>query len=107
MEIQSKQNSPMSMVMLPESVWEGVKNDLQEMKEMLRVKTEEEVNRQWVESSEARKLLGVSPKTWQTYRDKRIIPFSQVGRKIFVRRADIESFMETHYISSKQGGYEQ
>ena len=47
------------------------------------------------------KLLGISQKTWQTYRDKRLIPFSQIGSKIFVKRADLEKFMESHYIESK------
>ena len=83
------------------SVWEGVTNDLQQLKEMLQSRNAEEVGKQWVESNEARKMLGVSQKTWQNYRDKRIIPFSQVGRKIYVRRADLQAFMESHYITSK------
>lgn len=93
--------STMAMVMLPQSVWEGVQNDLQEVKKLLKVKSADEVNKQWVESTEARKMLGVSQKTWQTYRDKRIIPFSQVGRKIYVRRSDLQKFMESHYICAK------
>lgn len=94
--------STMAMVMLPQSVWEGVANDLQEVKELLKVKSADEIGNQWVESSAARKELGVSQKTWQTYRDKRIIPFSQVGRKIYVRRSDLQKFMESHYIQAKE-----
>jgi LmbE family N-acetylglucosaminyl deacetylase len=55
----------------------------------------------WVESTEARKILGVSAKTWQDYRDKRVIPFSQYGRKIYVRRADIEAFLQKHFVKAK------
>ena len=47
------------------------------------------------------KLLKVSPKTLQTMRDERRIPFSQFGRKIYVKRADLEAFMEKHYINSR------
>lgn len=90
-----------TMVMLPQTEWEGVKSDLQELKELVRVKSSEEQNAQWMESADARKLLGVSQKTWQGYRDKRIIPFTQVGRKIYVKRADINKFMEDHYINAK------
>ena len=90
----------MAMVMLPKEVWEGVQSSLQELKEMLQSKTADEINGQWIESTEARKMLKVSSKTWQTYRDKRIIPFSQVGRKIYVRRSDLLKFMEEHYIAS-------
>lgn len=94
-------NNSMAMVMLPQSVWERIALTLEEVKDMLCKKTTDEINAQWIESTDARKMLGVSPKTWQTYRDKRIIPFSQVGRKIYVRRGDLEAFMEKHFIQSK------
>ena len=91
----------MAMVVLPQSAWQSVQEDLKQVKELLAEKTADEIGNQWVESSAARKELGVSQKTWQTYRDRRIIPFSQVGRKIYVRRSDLNKFMEDHYISSK------
>ena len=90
-----------TMVMLPQTEWEEMKSDLQELKELVRIKSDEELNTQWIESAEARKLLGVSQKTWQGYRDKRIISFTQVGRKIYVKRADINKFMADHYINAK------
>ena len=55
---------------------------------------------EWIESEDARKILGVSPKTWQNYRDQRIIPFSQIGRKIYVNRADIDAFLRQHRIAT-------
>lgn len=91
-----------SIVALPEKEWADIKSLLQEVKETLRTKTKEEINSEWVESTTARKILGVSTRTWQDYRDKRVIPFSQFGRKIYVRRADIESFMKQHYINSRK-----
>lgn len=47
----------------------------------------------WLTSEEARKILGVSPKTWQNYRDRGIIPFSQTGRKIYVLRSDLDNYL--------------
>lgn len=88
------------VVVLPESEWEGIKDLLNEVKDTLQTKSEEETNGQWLESTEARKMLGVSAKTWQDYRDKRVIPFSQFGRKIYVKRADIEAFLQKHYIKA-------
>ena len=89
-----------SVVMLPQAEWEGIKGLLNEVRETLQTRSAEEISSQWIESTEARKMLGVSAKTWQDYRDKRVIPFSQFGRKIYVRRADIEAFMQQHYISA-------
>ena len=58
----------------------------------------DDINSECIESEDARKILGVSPKTWQNYRDKRIIPFSQIGRKIYVNRADLDTFLRNHRI---------
>ena len=90
-----------SFVVLPESEWNGIKDLLQEVKDTLQAKYKTEINAMWVESTEARKILGVSAKTWQDYRDKRVIPFSQYGRKIYVRRADIEAFLQKHFVKAK------
>ena len=95
------QASTMAMVVLPQLVWEGVKADIQDMKELLTKESTEEAGNEWIESKVARRMLGVSPKTWQTYRDRRIIPFAQIGRKILVKKSDLEAFMQKHYISSK------
>lgn len=94
--------STMAMVVLPQSVWEDVKSDIQDMKELLTKRNTENTENEWIDSVKARKMLGVSPKTWQTYRDKRIIPFAQIGRKILVKREDLQAFMESHYISIKE-----
>jgi excisionase family DNA binding protein len=91
-----------SLVVLPQSEWKDIKDLLNEVKDTLETKSADEVNGQWIDSTEARKLLGVSPKTWQTYRDKRVIPYVQFGRKIMVKRADIDAFMDSHYISRKE-----
>jgi len=90
-----------SVVMLPQAEWEGIKDLLKEVKNTLKTKSAEEINSQWLESDKVRELLGVSRKTWQTYRDNRVLPFVQFGRKIFVRRADLEAFMEKHLIMAK------
>lgn len=100
-DIKTQVAESLAMVVLPKSVWEELTSEIKSLKSILQEKNEEEVNNQWIESVQARKLLGVSAKTWQTYRDERRIPFSQFGRKIYVKREDLNSFMESHYISSK------
>lgn len=91
------------MVVLPQEVWEAITKEVKEIKNLFEKRAEEEVKNQWIESSEARKLLGVSQRTWQDYRDKRVLPFSQYGRKIYVKRADVEEFMQRNYIISRRG----
>lgn len=100
--VTTNQAPTMAMVVVPQSVWEGVKDDLLQVKKLLIKKNTEEVENEWIESAKARQMLGVSPKTWQTYRDRRIIPFAQIGRKILVKKADLDAFMQEHYVSSSK-----
>lgn len=93
-------NAPLSMAVIPQSFLTGLMDEVKEVKSLLQKKSEKEFNSQWIESTQVRKLLGISAKTWQTYRDERRIPFSQFGRKIYVKRADLEKFMAAHYISA-------
>lgn len=94
--------SVLSMAVIPQSFLDGLMDEVKEVKEILKSKSEDEINSQWIESSKARKILGVSQKTWQTYRDERRIPFSQFGRKIYVKRADLDAFMEANYITARK-----
>lgn len=87
-----------TFVMLPKATLEEITSSLDEVKELIKGKALEEAKARWVESDEARKMLGVSPKTWQTYRDTRALPFSQFGRKIYVKQADLDAFLESHSI---------
>ena len=85
---------------VPHEFLSQIEHDIKELKDLLRTKSDDEINSQWVESVKVPKILGISRKTWQTYRDKRLIPFSQIGSKIYVKRADIDKFMQDHYIET-------
>lgn len=52
----------------------------------------------WVDIPGACKLLKVSPRTLQTYRDESRIGFSQIGSKIYFNLSDLEDFMARHYL---------
>lgn len=52
----------------------------------------------WISSEDVPNYLGVSRKTWQNYRDKKLIEFSQIGRKIWVKRSDLDAFIESGMI---------
>ncbi|MCK9627507.1 MAG: helix-turn-helix domain-containing protein [Bacteroidales bacterium] len=95
------QGTSLQMAVIPQSYLDDIKDGLEEIKTLFREKSKAEIGAQWIESTEVRKKLGVSQKTWQTYRDERRIPFSQFGRKIYVKRSDLEKFMEEHYINAR------
>jgi len=92
----------LNLAVISQDFLKKMETDLEEMKGLLKKKNEEEINSQWIESVDITKILGISKKTWQEYRNKRLIPFSQVGSKIYVKREDLENFMESHLIGTRR-----
>lgn len=78
-----------------------LRKDMSEIKAMLEKKPEEQFRATWIESKNVPALLGISPKTWQNWRDKRIIPFSQFGAKIYVKLDDLNKLLESNRISNQ------
>lgn len=66
----------------------------------LEVNENELTIKSWLTGDEICKLLRVSKRTLQNYRDKRVIPFSQIGRKIYYKYSDIVNYLELHYVKS-------
>jgi hypothetical protein len=92
----------MNITVIEKEKFEQLETHLIEIKEALSRKNEEELSASYIESKQVPKLLGISQKTWQTYRDKRTIPFIQFGSKIWVKRIDIDNFLNSHYISKQK-----
>lgn len=61
------QGIELQMAVVPQDWLDELNDKLDSVKNIFIEKSEEEINSQWIESMEARKLLGVLQKTWQTY----------------------------------------
>ena len=83
---------------VPEEEWRNLHATLEQIIDLITRRNADDLGHEWIESETARKILGVSPKTWQNYRDQRLIPFSQLGRKLYVHRADLDPFLRKHPI---------
>ena len=44
----------------------------------------------WLDNQEVCQLLNISKRTLQTYRDNGILPYSQIGHKMYYRPEDVE-----------------
>jgi excisionase family DNA binding protein len=91
----------MNFLVIEKERFEQLETNILQIKEALNHKHEDDLSSAYIESKKVPKLLGISLKTWQTYRDKGIIPFIQFGSKIWVKRTDIDSFLEQHYIKRR------
>ncbi len=54
----------------------------------------------WLDIQETCQLLKISKRTLQSYRDNGVLPFSQIGGKIYFRAGDIEDHLKKHYIKA-------
>lgn len=76
-----------------------LQKEIQSIKEYLVKLQAESSCETYVDNEEAAKFLGVSKKTFQTYRNRCLIPYSQYGSKIWVKKKDLELFINSHLIS--------
>ena len=56
---------------------------------------------EYLTSKQVCEELGISSRQFQKYRDERRIAFSQFGRKIYVKRSDLNEFIASHRIPSR------
>jgi len=55
----------------------------------------------WVDGEKLRKILGLSKRGLQNYRDEGIIPYSMIGGKIYYNLSDIEIIFRKNYFEAK------
>jgi len=61
--------------------------------------------KRWLTGNDVCRILGISKRTLQSYR-RGILPFAQIGRKIYYKSSDIDEFLNRHYIKAvyQKGG---
>lgn len=72
---------------------------LSELKEVLQLSKQS--TKQWLKSSEVRKMLGISHGTLQNLRITRSLPYTKLGGIMFYRYEDIEKILEAGLVSKK------
>ncbi len=71
------------MALMPQSELSKINSSLEKIFEKLDSKNEESFSDQYIDSKKVPKLLNISARTWQNYRDKKELPFIQFGQKIW------------------------
>ncbi|KAA6326370.1 hypothetical protein EZS27_024515 [termite gut metagenome] len=55
----------------------------------------------WLTGNDICRLLHISPRTLQSYRDNGTLPYSQIGHKYYYKSSDIEQFTGQSQIEHK------
>lgn len=56
---------------------------------------------QYLSGKQVCRELSISSRTFQRYRDQHRIPFIQRGRKIYVKRSDLDAFQNANRIEAR------
>jgi hypothetical protein len=56
---------------------------------------------EWLDNESVCKLLRISKRTLQSYRDNGTIPFSQIGHKCYYKASDIEQIINKQQVKTQ------
>lgn len=63
----------MDVITIESRAFKEIQENLKEIREELNKAKQQNIEDTWLSSKQVQKILGVSQKTWQTYRDKKLI----------------------------------
>ncbi len=78
----------MNFVLVPATEWQRILNVLAKVEARLQPQDE------WIDTTEACNILGITPHTFAIWRKKYNIQYSQAGRKVLVKRSEIERLLK-------------
>jgi len=56
----------------------------------------------WLDPQEICRMLSISKRTLDSYREQGLLPYSKIGGKVFYRQIDIDEYLSNH-ITRKRG----
>ena len=92
----------MEYVAIEKSEYEQLLGTIKKAATEIRAIAEEcTINSEWIENGELAEMLGLSKRQLQGYRERGVLGFSTIGRKIYYRRDDVARLIKNNTIKSK------
>ena len=86
-----------------DSNWAKLRNEILNLAETCqKASGEQSKHTDWLHNGDVCKLLNISKRTLQHYRDTGVLPFSQIGHKCYYKREDVERLLETKSVNQTQ-----
>jgi 3-methyladenine DNA glycosylase Tag len=85
----------MEAIILTKEQFQELNSKLEGLTKQLETQTQNPSER-FVDNQEFMKLMNISKRTSQVWRDEGKITFSQIGLKIYYKLSDIEAFLNQH-----------
>ena len=86
----------MEIIVLQSEVYKEFMRQIDEIKVAIQ-KLSRDDQHEWLDIDSTCRMLHISKRTCQKYRDDGILPYSQRGHKIYFKKADLLKHLEDHY----------
>jgi len=87
----------MELKVIEEKTFDRLKMSIKDLLVQIDTLSVEPTN-DWIDNQTVCQALGVSKRTLQSFRDKGLIPYSQIGHKCFYKQEDMREFIEKHRV---------
>ena len=95
-------NKTMGYFIITDSNWARLRDEILNLAETChKAFGEQSKHTDWLHNGDVCKLLNISKRTLQHYRDTGVLPFSQIGHKCYYKREDVEQLLQTKTEKSK------
>jgi len=91
----------MAQIIFSEEAYQEILQRLTKMEAMLKVK-QCDSHYVFVDNQEFLQIMNISKRSAQTWRDQKLIAFSQVGNKIYYRMGDIMKLLDKNRTEAKK-----
>jgi excisionase family DNA binding protein len=89
----------MEVITIASEAFQEIVSKIDTLYEMLKkTKQTQPLSEKWFDVSEVCELLKISKRTLQSYRDNKVLPYSQISGKIYFKATDIEEHLNSHYV---------
>lgn len=97
-------NKTMEYFIITDSNWAKLRNEILSLAETChKAFGERSRHTDWLHNGDVCRLLNISKRTLQHYRDTGVLPFAQIGHKCYYKREDVERLLQTKSEKSKNG----
>lgn len=86
-------SAPLDAVIIEKGALDALLDRIKELEYLFDMDKDEAVSDRLYSTDEAREILRLSRSTLQTYRDKGILGFIQIGAKVLFRWSDLQNFL--------------
>ena len=96
-------NRTMGYFIITDSNWERLRNEILTLAEIShKAFGEQSRHIDWLHNGDVCKLLNISKRSLQHYRDTGVLPFAQIGHKCYYKREDVERLLNTKSEKSRK-----